>query len=105
MARCRSNVAYPRPDRSPLAARVHSIAVEHDVLTGIAPPSRGCWFGSAEKRVRRDAETAGYSLSADSPSASVGIEDSIFQLDSCDTFELHKGGSCRLIYRDLIIFE
>ena len=74
-------------------------------LPGVAPPSRGCWFGSAEKRGRRDAETAGYSLRADSPPASAGIEDSIFQLDSCDTFELHKGGSCRLIYLDLIIFE
>jgi hypothetical protein len=105
MARCRSYVAYPgwaclpSPPNSPDRG-------EHDVLTGhCSSPSRGCWFGSADRRWRRDAETVGYSLRADRPSVPVDIEDSILPLDSYDTFELRKGGSCRLNYLDLIIFE
>lgn len=108
MARYRSKVAYTQPGMSPLAARAHPIAVEHNMLTGhCSSPSHGCWFGSADRRGRREAETAGYSLRAGSPPVPLSIEDSARPLDSYDTFELRKGESCRLTHLNLImiIFE
>jgi hypothetical protein len=108
MARYRSNAACTRLGRPPLAARTHPIAVEHNMFTGrCSPSSHGCWFGSADRRGRRETETVGYSLRAGSPPVPVGIEDSTRPLDPYDTFVLRKGGSCRLTYPNLImiIFE